>query len=68
MSGGLFDSDEITPEHETSGSILLQFDDCANGSIYYDIPSIKQSGLIPIQRVSSENAVLCEQLHEASTR
>lgn len=68
MSGGLFDSEEVTPVHEASGSILLQFDDCASGSMYYDIPSIGQSGLIPIQRICGDNVALCEQLHEASTR
>lgn len=68
MSGGLFDSGELTPVHEALGSILLQFDDCANGSMYYDIPSIGQSGLIPIQRICGENIALCEQLNQASTQ
>jgi hypothetical protein len=67
MSGGLFDSEETVPEREAAGSILLQFDDCASGSLYYDIPSIGQSGLIPIQRVCNEHVALCEQLNQAAT-
>lgn len=67
MSGGLFDSEEVLPVHEAAGSILLQFDDCASGSLYYDIPSIGKSGLIPIQRVCNEHVALCEQLSEAAS-
>lgn len=66
MSGGLFDSEEALPVLEAAGSILLQFDDCASGSLYYDIPSIGQSGLIPIQRVCNEHVALCEQLNQAA--
>ena len=66
MSGGLFDSEGVLPVHEAAGSILLQFDDCASGSLYYDIPSIGKSGLIPIQRVCNDHVSLCEQLSEAA--
>ena len=61
-SGGLFDSSEVLPTHESGGSILLQFDDCMSGSLYYDIPSIGRSDIVPIRRISGDNIALCEQL------
>jgi hypothetical protein len=63
----LFDSEQFVPAHAASGSILLQFNNCASGSLYYDIPAIGQSGLIPIQRVCNEHIALCEQLSTADT-
>jgi hypothetical protein len=61
-SGGIFDSAEAVPEHKSGGSILLQFDDCMSGSLYYDIPSIGRSDIVPIQRICNDNVALCEQL------
>jgi hypothetical protein len=61
-SGGLFDSPEVLPEHESGGSILLQFDDCMSGSLYYDIPSIGRSDIVPIRRICNDNVALCETL------
>jgi probable HAF family extracellular repeat protein len=60
-SGGLFDmSTEI--ERVTDGSIILSFEDCTKGIVEYDIPSIDQQGVVPIQRVAADNIVLCEAL------
>lgn len=61
-SGGIFDTEEPIPGHEAAGSIMLQFDDCMSGSLYYDIPSIGRSGLVPIQRIANDNVALCERL------
>lgn len=49
--GGVFDS--ATPEvtNEPFGSILIQFENCDDGEIVYDIPSLQLTGYIPIQRV-----------------
>ena len=65
--GGIFDAGDPTPVHEASGSILLQFEDCMNGSLYYDIPSIGRSGLVPIRRLANDHVALCEQLSASST-
>lgn len=59
MTGGLFDSAEPKPYRVPGGSILLQFEDCNTGSVFYDIPSIGRTGMVPIQRVNSENVALC---------
>lgn len=65
--GGIFDAGDPTPVHEASGSILLQFEDCMNGSLYYDIPSIGRSGLVPIRRLANDHVALCEQLSGSAT-
>ncbi len=61
MSGGLFDSEQPFPVRTPGGSILLQFENCNSGSVFYDIPSIGRTGMVPIQRVNSENVALCTQ-------
>ncbi|MCP4046103.1 MAG: hypothetical protein GY732_08960 [Gammaproteobacteria bacterium] len=60
-SGGLFDSpNEITEAND--GTITLTFTDCHSGTVEYDIPSIDKQGLVPIQRVASDNIAFCESL------
>jgi len=63
MSGGLFDTSDAAPIHKAGGSILLQFDNCSSGSVFYDIPSIDLSGFIPIVRIMSDNVPLCQELN-----
>ena len=63
MFGGVFDSGDPLPDQSTGGSILLQFDDCATGSVTYDIPSIDRAGFIPIARMAPDNIALCQQLN-----
>jgi hypothetical protein len=61
--GGLFDQGSPVPVHEQIGSLLLQFEDCANGTVFYDIPALGEAdrtGLIPIQRVAPDNVTHCE--------
>ena len=58
-SGGLFDTaTEIT--EISDGTIILTFTDCENGMIEYDIPSIDQQGVVPIQRVVGDNIARCK--------
>jgi len=61
--GGIFDSGDPLPEHSPGGSILLQFNDCASGSVTYDIPSIGRAGFVPIVRVALDNIGLCQALN-----
>ena len=65
--GGIFDAGDPAPSHQASGSIMLQFEDCMNGSLYYDIPSIGRSGLVPIRRIAGDHVALCEQLNASAT-
>ena len=60
-SGGIFDASSDI-ERTEDGSITLTFANCNSGTIEYDIPSIGQQGMIPIQRVVDDNVALCETL------
>ncbi|MFC1778074.1 proprotein convertase P-domain-containing protein, partial [Pseudomonadota bacterium] len=61
-SGGLFDTATEVSE-VIDGTIILTFTDCENGTVEYDIPSINQQGIVPIQRVVRDNIALCEALN-----
>jgi hypothetical protein len=61
-SGGLFNASPPVPALEPVGSIVLEFEDCATGSVDYDLPGAGASGTIPIERVAPDNAVFCESL------
>jgi hypothetical protein len=65
-SGGIFDTPtEVTEVND--GTIILTFTDCENGTVEYDIPSINQQGVVPIQRVVKDNIALCETLEDQMT-
>ena len=64
-SGGIFDAASVitrTDPPGSDGTLLLTFDSCSSGTIEYDIPSINQQGIVPIQRIVDDNIVLCEAL------
>ena len=63
-SGGVFDSAEEELTIVDDGSIILTFTDCNSGTVEYDIPSINQQGVIPIERVANDNIGLCETLDQ----
>ncbi len=60
-SGGLFDTK--TPINRAAdGTMRLTFSDCNTAAIEYDIPSIRRTGIVPIERVAADNIPLCEAL------
>ncbi len=60
-SGGIFDvASDI--QRNLDGTIKLSFDSCNSGTVEYDITSINQQGVVPIQRVAGDNVSLCESL------
>jgi hypothetical protein len=64
-SGGIFDTPteiQRTEPPGSDGTIILTFNSCYSGTVYYDIPSINKKGYVPIQRVAGDNIVLCEAL------
>jgi hypothetical protein len=61
-TGGAFDSGQPMPVHQPDGSLIIQFTDCTHAEVMYDIVSADVSGIIPIQRVTNDNAALCETL------
>jgi hypothetical protein len=60
--GGVFDSSAPAPTHRPDGSISVEFRNCSEGTVTYNIPSINRQGVVPIQRLASDNVELCEAL------
>lgn len=62
--GGVFDS--ITPAANTDpagdGTMAIEFVDCSNAIVTYDITSAGLSGEIPIERIATDNVALCQSL------
>ena len=62
-SGGVFDSAEPAAGSPVKdGTMQVKFSGCNEGLITYDIPSVKRSGEIPIERIVLDNVALCESL------
>lgn len=59
-TGGRFVDDMPVDQDLEYGSITLEFEDCGNGNITYDIPSAGEAGEIPITRIANDNVPLCE--------
>ena len=62
--GGVFDSAEPTANTDPAGDgeMTLEFADCTEGLVTYEINSLGISGEIPIQRIVPDNVTLCETL------
>jgi peptidyl-prolyl cis-trans isomerase A (cyclophilin A) len=57
--GGVFDSGSPTPTQTVDGTIILEFTDCENGTLTYNIPSLNLMGVIPITRIAPDNVPRC---------
>jgi len=64
--GGVFDAAEPIPSADPAGygAMTIQFADCTEGLLNYEITSPGISGEIPIQRITPDNVALCESLNE----
>jgi hypothetical protein len=60
--GGVFDSPQPLPANEPDGQIILQFDKCSAATVSYQIDSTASYGIVPIERIVSDNVALCEAL------
>jgi hypothetical protein len=62
--GGVFDAAEPTATTDPAGdgTMSLEFANCSDGQVSYEITSLGLSGEIPIQRVVPDNVALCETL------
>lgn len=62
--GGVFDSPEpvATTDPAGDGSMTVEFANCSEGLVSYEISSLDISGVIPIQRITPDNVALCEAL------
>jgi hypothetical protein len=63
-AGGVFDRADPAPVTDQAGigTLLLEFADCRNGMVSYEIPALGLSGEVPIQRIVEDNVPLCEVL------
>jgi len=62
--GGVFDAVEPVAETDPAGdgTLTLEFADCTEGLVNYEIASLGISGEIPIERITPDNVALCETL------
>ena len=57
----MFDSPEPkVVQDPDGGTITVKFDDCENGTVTYDIPSIAGMDVVPITRIVPDNVALCK--------
>ena len=62
--GGVFDAVQPAPSTDPAGdgTMTIQFADCTQGLVSYEITSLGISGEIPIERITPDNIALCEAL------
>ncbi len=62
--GGVFDAAEPATSTDPAGdgTMTLEFADCAEALVTYEITSLDISGQIPIQRIVPDNVPVCEAL------
>jgi len=62
-TGGSFNSTVPTPTQDTDyGSMDIDFTDCNNATVTYNIPGATQTGTFTMNRVLDDNVGLCEAL------
>lgn len=61
-SGGLFDSVGSDIETDNIGHMVLQFDDCSSGSVWYVLWPLWGGYMFPIQRVAPDSIQACEMI------
>jgi hypothetical protein len=64
--GGVFDASDpaATNDGIPDGTMTIEFADCTEGLVTYEISSPNVSGEIPIQRITKDNVALCESLSD----
>ena len=62
--GGVFDAAEPATSTDPAGdgTMTLEFADCSEALVTYEITSLDISGQIPIQRIVPDNVPVCEAL------
>ncbi len=65
--GGVFDQGTPAPQATPDGTMIVEFSNCNQGTVTYDIPSVGRKGVVPIKRVAEDNVPLCEYLATKST-
>lgn len=62
--GGVFDANDPPAQNDgmSDGTITIEFSDCTEGLVTYELISPNVSGEIPIERIANDNIELCETL------
>ena len=62
--GGVFDAANPPASNDGvgDGTITIEFADCTEGLVTYEMDFPDVSGKIPIQRITNDNVALCEAL------
>ncbi|NNL94543.1 MAG: MBL fold metallo-hydrolase [Xanthomonadales bacterium] len=58
--GGVFNSATPVPDQVSDGTVTIEFADCNNALLTFNIPSAMQQGAIPLTRVAADNVARCE--------
>jgi len=58
--GGTFNSGDPAPTQGPYGTMTVEFANCSEGEVTYDIPSVGVSGSVHVTRVANDNVALCE--------
>jgi len=58
--GGAFDTGEPAPVRTPDGTMTIEFSNCLQGTVTYEIWSIGRQGSLPIQRLASDHIPDCE--------
>ncbi|HKJ17352.1 MAG TPA: CARDB domain-containing protein, partial [Xanthomonadales bacterium] len=61
-TGGVFNAAPPNPQTVTDGSISVEFIDCENAIVDFNIESAELNGEVMIRRISGDNRALCDDL------
>jgi len=64
--GGAFDAALPAPTRSPVGTMTVEFSNCLEGIVTYDIPSLDRQGIVPIQRIARDHIANCEHLSAQS--
>lgn len=67
-SGMIFNSGSPPVQQAQDGSMTVEFFDCYEGLITYDLGASGEQGQVPIQRLANDAVELCESLFEGADR
>jgi hypothetical protein len=59
FKGGLFDDPTEVDPAQDEGSITLEFEDCSNATMTYDLTAAQVDGSFPLKRILEDNAAKC---------
>ena len=59
IQGGLFDDPTAVDPAQNEGTITLEFEDCSNATMTYDLIAADAAGSFPLIRILEDNAAQC---------